>query len=109
MPPNGVAPKAADVDLAISKALQNLSARQEPRGSWAGDYGGPIFLLPMYVALTHITAQPLNAYQRRRMTEYFFNVQRPDGSMGLHAEANTGCMFSTVLSYVALRLLGCPV
>ena len=40
------------------------------------------------------------------MTTYFFNVQRADGSLGLHAEATTGSMFTTALGYVALRILG---
>lgn len=90
----------------MEKAVGNLARLQEARGSWAGDYGGPMFLLPMYVALAYAAKQPPDAYRARRMSEYFFNVQRPDGSIGLHAEASAGSMFCTALSYVALRLLG---
>ena len=41
----------------IERALGNLAHRQEERGSWAGDYGGPMFLLPMYLALCHAAKQ----------------------------------------------------
>ncbi len=37
------------------------------------------------------------------MKRYFFHVQRDDGSIGLHAESSQGSMFTTALSYVALR------
>ena len=90
----------------MTRALSNLAAQQEERGSWAGDYGGPMFLLPMYLALTHLAGRKPDPFRVQRMTTYFFNVQRPDGSLGLHAEANTGSMFTTALGYVGLRILG---
>jgi squalene/oxidosqualene cyclase-like protein len=97
---------AARAEEAISRALSSLAKNQEERGSWAGDYGGPMFLLPMYLALTHLSGNKPDAFRVQRMTTYFFNVQRADGSLGLHAEANVGSMFTTALGYVALRILG---
>lgn len=94
------------VDTTLNKALGNLGRIQADRGSWPGDYGGPMFLLPMFVALAWV-AKRLPAPERTaRIVTYFSNVQRPDGSIGLHAEATEGSMFTTTLSYVALRLLG---
>jgi squalene/oxidosqualene cyclase-like protein len=94
------------VERAMRRALSNLSSLQEERGSWAGDYGGPMFLLPMYVALAHATGQELSAHRKARMSETFFSAQRPDGSIGLHSESTEGSMFCTSLGYVALRILG---
>ena len=90
----------------MSKSLGNLARRQEARGSWAGDYGGPMFLLPMYLALCQLSGRKPDAFRTQRMTTYFFNVQREDGSLGLHAEASEGSMFTTALGYAALRILG---
>jgi squalene/oxidosqualene cyclase-like protein len=94
-------------DRCMRRALDNLARLQLPQGSWAGDYGGPMFLLPMYVALCYISRQEIDAYRRDRMLEYVFNVQNEDGSIGLHAWGE-GCMFTTALCYAALRLLGAP-
>jgi len=94
------------VDATLNRALENLARRQADRGSWPGDYGGPMFLLPMYVALAWVARRLPPPERAARMVTYFSNVQRPDGSIGLHAEATHGSMFTTALSYVALRLLG---
>jgi len=91
---------------AVSRGLERLAALQEPDGAWRGDYGGPMFLLPMYVGAHHIARREIPAATRRRMVEYIEAVQREDGSVGLHAEAERPCMFTSVLCYVALRLLG---
>ena len=98
---------AADVTPAIERALGNLTRRQDADGSWAGDYGGPMFLLPMYLALCHAAGE-VPVTRRAGMVTYFTSVQHPDGSVGLHAEDPRGSMFTTALSYVALRVLGLP-
>src|SRR6266540_4065651 len=92
---------------AISRALDFLSSRQEPDGAWRGDYGGPMFLLPMYLAAQHIGGRPVELRRRQGMITYLGAAQHADGSFGLHVESS-GCLFTTVLSYVALRLLGLP-
>ncbi|HEY1086407.1 MAG TPA: prenyltransferase/squalene oxidase repeat-containing protein, partial [Archangium sp.] len=99
---------APDVDLTLKKALGNLAALQGPRGSWPSDYGGPMFLLPMYVGLAYVAKRLPEPKRVERMIPYYTNVQRPDGSIGLHAEDTKGSMFCSVLGYVALRLLGLP-
>ncbi len=100
------APLPETVDAAVERALDNLARLQAGRGSWPGDYGGPMFLLPMWVALAFVAKRLPEPAQAARIVTYFSNVQRPDGSVGLHAEASQGSMFTTALSYVALRLLG---
>jgi lanosterol synthase len=67
-----------------------------------------MFLLPMYVALAYVAKRLPEPKRVERMVTYYSNVQRPDGSIGLHAEDTRGSMFCSVLGYVALRLLGLP-
>lgn len=92
---------------AVERGLSNLSARQNELGSWSGDYGGPMFLLPMYVILCRVSEREIPADRRDRMVTYLRSVQNVDGSVGLHAEG-PGSMFTSVLGYVAWRLLGEP-
>ncbi len=89
---------------AISLGLNKLVQLQDKDGAWRGDYGGPMFLLPMYISACHIAEQPIPSAKRASMIAYLRNAQNEDGSLGLHIEAK-GCLFSTVLGYVALRLL----
>ena len=91
---------------AMRRALQNLERLQHTDGSWLGDYGGPAFLLPMYIALCEAAGRLPEEGRRQRMRTYVLNTQRHDGSIGLHAEDDRGSMFCTALNYVALRFLG---
>lgn len=95
-----------NVDQTIHKALGNLERLQAERGSWPSDYGGPMFLLPMWVALAYATKRLPEPKRIARLLTYFTNVQRADGSIGLHAESSSGSMFTSTFSYVAMRLLG---
>ncbi len=101
-----VAARSTDASLAIARALANVEKRQDVGGSWRGDYGGPMFLLPMFVALAYSSKRPIPEPRRARIITYLYRAQRADGSIGLHAEATTGSMFTTSLVYVALRMLG---
>jgi squalene/oxidosqualene cyclase-like protein len=90
----------------MGKALENLASLQDDDGGWAGDYGGPMFLLPMYLALCHAAGKVPAG--RDGMVAYLSSVQHRDGSVGLHAEDPRGSMFCTSLVYVSLRVLGLP-
>lgn len=77
-------------------------------GQWAGDYGGPHFLLPGFIIAAYITGEfevTLADGNRRAMMAYLRNHQQVDGGWGTHIESPS-TMFGSVLSYVALRLLG---
>lgn len=93
------------VEGAVRRGLDFLSSIQEKDGSWRGDYGGPMFLLPMYVGFCYITGHAISPRERRGFVRYFMNVMNGDGSFGLHSEGE-GCMFTTTLCYVSLRMLG---
>lgn len=98
----------AGTDRAVRRALANLERRQGDDGAWAGAYGGPMFLLPMYLALCHAAKRPPSETQRARMIAYFERAQNEDGSVGIHAEDPHGSLFCSALVYVALRMLGVP-
>jgi squalene/oxidosqualene cyclase-like protein len=90
---------------AIERGAAHLVSLQGADGSWRGDYGGPMFLLPMYVAACRLAERPIPEARRAEMIRYLENAQNPDGSIGLHVEA-PGCVFTSALGYVALRCLG---
>jgi len=95
------------LDEAIDRGLAHLRATQHADGMWKGDYGGPQFLLPLYVAVSHILRHPPDAELAAGMKRYLRAHQHPDGSFGLHVEGH-GHVFTSVLIYVAQRLLGVP-
>lgn len=105
--PTGSIPHLDDdsVEQAIRKGASFLCVRQGEDGSWSGEYGGPMFLLPLYVVCAEVAGRPIPEELRTGMVEYFRSVQNPDGSIGLHTEA-PGSLFCSSLSYVSLRLLG---
>jgi squalene/oxidosqualene cyclase-like protein len=78
---------------------------QEPDGNWAGDYGGPLFLIPGLVIASHITSSPFDVPMRVLLKRNLWNHQNTDGGWGLHIEGHS-TMFGTVMQYVTLRLLG---
>ncbi len=96
-----------DLQPAITRALDHLARTQDEGGSWKGDYGGPMFLLPMYVCTSWAVQLELSPTLRRDMSRYLRSTQNQDGGWGLHVEAPS-YVFTTVLSYLALRLLGAP-
>ncbi len=78
---------------------------QRDDGHWPGDYGGPHFLLPGLVIASYITGTPFPPPHQTLMKRYMYNHQNEDGGWGLHLEGES-ILFTTVLQYVALRLLG---
>ncbi|MEI9937195.1 MAG: terpene cyclase/mutase family protein [Pseudomonadota bacterium] len=89
----------------VDKGLEYLLHTQHPDGSWHGDYGGPLFLLPLYVATCHIAGIPIDPVSQREMRRYLKAHQNEDGGFGLHVEAKSA-VFPTALNYVGARLLG---
>ena len=90
---------------ALAKGLEYLARAQHADGSWHGDYGGPLFLLPLYVSTCHVAGIGIEPAARLEMLRYLRTHQNEDGGFGLHVEAPSG-VFPTVLNYVGARLLG---
>ncbi|VDC00966.1 unnamed protein product [Peniophora sp. CBMAI 1063] len=76
-------------------------------GHWAGEYGGPMFLVPGLVIGSYVSGMSFKDEERLEMIRYLFNHANEDGGWGLHIEGPSTC-FGTSLNYIALRLLGCP-
>jgi squalene/oxidosqualene cyclase-like protein len=96
---------ASDASSSLAKACNHLARRQAEDGSWRGDYSGPAFLLPMYVTLCHISGQTVPAGRAKKMCTHIRRSLNPDGGIGLYI-GGPGCVFTSCLGYVALRLLG---
>lgn len=90
---------------ALERAVRALVARQTESGSWDLDYSGALFLTPMFVMASHITGYELSDEDREGFKKYLLAQQNEDGGFGLHVEGPS-FVFTTTLTYVALRLLG---
>ncbi|KAJ3501638.1 hypothetical protein NLJ89_g9247 [Agrocybe chaxingu] len=79
---------------------------QSHDGHWAGEYGGPMFLIPGLVIGSYITGMSFKEEERLELIRYLFNRANPkDGGWGIHVEGHS-TMFGTGLNYTALRILG---
>lgn len=94
-----------DVSEALRRGVERLTELQEEDGHLAGDYGGPMFLLPGLVIACHVVGHELGGARRAAMRRFLRSHQQADGGWGLHIES-ASTMFGTALNYVALRLLG---
>lgn len=93
---------------ALRKALSWYEVLQSDDGHWAGDYGGPHFLMPGLIVVWYVTGRLdtfLDGNQRAAMAHYLRVHQQLDGGWGMHIESPS-TMFGSVMCYVALRLLG---
>ena len=95
------------LDLAIERGLSHLASTQAETGAWLGDYGGPMFPLPMYIGTCYATGVTIPPDVLADMVRYFRNVQNADGGFGLHIESHS-YQFTSVISYAALRVAGLP-
>ncbi|KAI3654303.1 hypothetical protein MP228_001022 [Amoeboaphelidium protococcarum] len=74
-------------------------------GHWAGEYGGPLFLLGGMVIVYQATGVQFEEAQRLEIIRYVKNTRAKEGGWGLHIEGES-IVLCTVLNYVVLRLLG---
>jgi len=90
---------------ALYRGIDFYTKLLTPEGFIPGDYGGPMFLMPGLIIVSHITDTPLAYAQKQLMIHYMLQHQHEDGGWGLHTEG-TSTMIGSGLQYVALRLLG---
>eukprot|EP00897_Mesotaenium_endlicherianum_P006216 jgi/Mesen1/5622/ME000282S04782 len=96
------------VESTLTRSMRYYSSIQAHDGHWAGDYGGPMFLMPGMIIACHVTGclnAVLSEEHKKEMKRYLYNHQNEDGGWGLHIEGHS-TMFGSVLNYVSLRLLG---
>lgn len=94
-------------DPAILRAVEVLRATQHARGSWKGDYSGPLFLPPLLVFTWHLVEHEPTEAQREGLVRYLQGTANRDGGWGLGIEGPS-CVFTTALNLAALRLLDVP-
>lgn len=93
---------------AAKRGIAFYSLLQTPDGHFAGDYGGPHFLLPGLIVAWYVMGQPslmISHPQKALMMHYLKAHQQKDGGWGSHIESPS-TMFGTTLCYLAARLLG---
>ncbi|TFK74923.1 terpene synthase [Pluteus cervinus] len=79
---------------------------QSHDGHWAGEYGGPMFLLPGLVIGSYVSGMAFTRNERLEMIRYLMNRAHPDdGGWGIHVEGHS-TVFGTALNYAAIRILG---
>lgn len=89
----------------MRRARDVLARTQAADGSWKGDYSGPLFLGPVYVAGLYVMGRAPEPRVRDGMVAFTRAHQNADGGWGLDVESPS-LVFTSVLNYVALRLLG---
>ena len=100
-------PRAKTAHEAAYNAVKFYSRLQAEDGHWAGDYGGPLFLLPGLVIACYMTNTPLKEEEKAEMIRYLRSVKCPDGGWGLHT-AGPPTVLGCALNYCAMRLMGIP-
>ena len=102
------AKKPKTVMEAAQRGVAFYSMLQTSDGHWAGDYGGPHFLMPGLIVAWYIMGKPglmISPQQQELMLHYLRVHQQEDGGWGTHIESPS-TMFGTVICYLAVRLLG---
>lgn len=94
-----------DVDAALQRGVAYFSTLQLSDGHWAGDYGGPLFLMPGLIIVAYVSGTLLGDATTAEMVRYLSLHANDDGGYGLHIEGPS-TVFGTALCYVSLRLLG---
>ncbi|XP_045357025.1 lanosterol synthase isoform X1 [Leopardus geoffroyi] len=98
-------PKACTAHEGALNGMTFYVGLQAEDGHWAGDYGGPLFLLPGLLITCYVAQIHLPAGYKEEIVRYLRSVQLPDGGWGLHVE-DKSTVFGTALNYVSLRILG---
>ena len=93
------------LSAAIERAGWHLRSIQRPDGAVVGEVIWCPMLAAQWVLFHYAIGRSIAPEQARRLTRYFELQQQPDGAFGLHEESH-GYLFTTVLCYTALRLLG---
>ncbi|MGZ6135333.1 MAG: squalene--hopene cyclase, partial [Myxococcaceae bacterium] len=82
------APRTCTAAPAVERGLDVLAATQDAGGSWKGDYGGPLFLIPVYVTGLELLGRPPDAATRDGFVTYLRGHQNADGGWGLDVESH---------------------
>ncbi|KAI0794385.1 lanosterol synthase [Fomes fomentarius] len=98
-------PKPTNALEAARNGYRYFKHLQAEDGHWAGEYGGPMFLIPGLVIGSYVTGMPFKEEERLEIIRYLFNHANEDGGWGIHTEGPS-TVFGTALNYCAIRILG---
>nr|KAF6478060.1 lanosterol synthase [Molossus molossus] len=87
-------PKAHTAHEGALNGMTFYMGLQAEDGHWAGDYGGPLFLLPGLLITCYVAHIPLPAGYREEIVRYLRHIE------------DKSTVFGTALNYVSLRILG---
>jgi squalene/oxidosqualene cyclase-like protein len=93
------------IEAAVARGLQFIEGFQTEEGSIKRENDGPLFLTPGYVFAHYVTGVELPEQHRGGLERFVRATQNDDGGWAFHFEGRS-FLFTTVLNYVALRLLG---
>ncbi|XP_062154203.1 beta-amyrin synthase-like isoform X2 [Alnus glutinosa] len=94
--------------IAMRRAVNIFTALQASDGHWPAENTCGIYSLPCMIMCLYLTGHldaVFSAEHRKEILRYIYNQQHEDGGWGLHLEGESS-MFSTVMCYVAMRILG---
>jgi cycloartenol synthase len=103
-----VASSRPSIEGALSTGWDFFFKLQCDDGHWAGDYGGPLFLLPGLILAEFVAGKRMDEARADAMECYMRNHQQIDGGWGLHIEGPS-TLFGTIMNYMALRALSTMV
>ena len=100
-------PEAHSFTDAARNGLHFYAKLQIDDGHWPCSYTGPGFLLPGMIIALYITDYDVPHEWTTEMISWICHIQNEDGGWGLHSQGSS-TVNTTVLHYVALRILGMP-
>lgn len=95
----------SQLEHAIDRGLRYIERFRTEEGSIKRENDGPLFLTPGYVFAHYATGTRLPEDHRQGLEGFVRRTQNGDGGWALHFEGES-FLFTTVLNYVALRMLG---
>ena len=99
-------PRATTALQAAENGISFYRNLQSSDGHFAGEYGGPMFLLPGLIIGMYVTGTPIPEPWKIEIARYLWNRRHPDdGGWGIHIEGHS-TVFGTALNYTVLRLVG---
>ncbi len=76
-------PRAKDAITAARNGYEYYKTLQCDDGHWAGEYGGPLFLMGGLVIGSYVTGMGFREEEKLEMIRYLMNVANEDGGWGM--------------------------